>query len=1354
MTRSMNFDVTATDNAAAEFLAIAAAVEKLEDKLRKLDQRKTEPKIDANITPATLKINQLKSRLDALKNVRATVEVVGATEARVAVTALVVELRKVRDTFRAKVELQTGTATAELNTIAAKLAAIKDAKVKVEVTGTAKADLTAIAAKLQSLKDAKVKVTLDDAGFALQIARLHQRISALSGARVRIEFEINPPGIRAELEAIAAALGRIRNTRARVDVDTNSATTAVAKLGDALGKIGKGGAIALSIPGIINLVGQVASLGGELASLAGVLGLLPAAGLAAGAGIATVAIGLNGIADALGPTGTAAEIEKVAEAMERLSPAARTLVTEIRGLGPAWNGVRLEVQERLLAGLGAEVRQLGATYLPTLSAGLGGVATELNSGVKMWSDWAGSGPAVIDLNTILGNTRSTLRELAPAGTNVAAALTDISVVGSEIMPELAAGATAATGRFREFIAEARRTGELEQWIRGGIATLEQLGRIAGNTGGILSSVFRASETAGYGFLDAVEQITGELDTLLSSATGQNNLAEVFRASRDAINLALPGVRELSAAVLDMLGNFARAEGLREFATLVSQTSSAVSPLVAEIGNLAGDALGDLAGGASLAVAALSPLVGGTAAVADALGPVPGLVLASVVAFKGLGLATASIAALGARIAATAALTGTLTAGLTGSLAAGALAQGAMTRLGTAVSAVGRALPIVGVAAILAAAGFDALTTSSDEASVAIAQGGTAAARAVQDLATYGATATYLRESWGGLGSAMASAIDLFTTSSEEYKSSLDTVGLAQFKAAEAGSRYYATLGPGGEATAGTAAAQREYAAELDAVEAAQRDAEQATQSYSDRLRDQAAAAQSAIGANLQLNDALRRAAEAQSAANDAVREHGAGSEEAAAALDEFVSSADQVAQSAQRVAEGLGGADAGTAAYGATLLNMAAAAEGPARDALLGHVANLSDAQLQAVSAGAAALGFATQILTLPDGRTVTIAVDPETGKIVDTQTLLDGMRDGNVAVNLETQQALTELDALIGVVNGAGGSVNIDGNPMAAGVALQTVLGQIAAGAATVTINGQAVPASTALSMILNQIESSGATVTINGQNAPAAAVLRDTLGAIAAGQETVTINGQSVPARGALSALLRDVNLASAVISILGRDGGVQALKNSLSAPSSSTHTIYVRQMGALSIRDTSSTYTGGGGRAEGGYAIPMANGGILPPTRYLGRRLTPMAARAQVVPRNTWRVLGDNMKVPEAYIPLDGSARSLSYARSAVQHFGYDIAPRMRTSTSAGGSVGPAAGSVAIDIRRGMDVRRGIGLSTSPRVDLTPMLRELGALGARMDSVAAAVRDARPINVTSNSADPVEVARTAQWRLRMPS
>lgn len=69
-------------------------------------------------------------------------------------------------------------------------------------------------------------------------------------------------------------------------------------------------------------------------------------------------------------------------------------------------------------------------------------------------------------------------------------------------------------------------------------------------------------------------------------------------------------------------------------------------------------------------------------------------------------------------------------------------------------------------------------------------------------------------------------------------------------------------------------------------------------------------------------------------------------------------------------------------------------------------------------------------------------------------------------------------------------------------------------------------------------------------------------------------------------------------------------------------------------------------------GGIVEMYANGGL--------RGLSPMAPIAQMVPPNTWRVVGDRAKDPEAYIPLDGSARSMAILDEAARRMGRVVMP----------------------------------------------------------------------------------------------
>jgi tape measure domain-containing protein len=92
--------------------------------------------------------------------------------------------------------------------------------------------------------------------------------------------------------------------------------------------------------------------------------------------------------------------------------------------------------------------------------------------------------------------------------------------------------------------------------------------------------------------------------------------------------------------------------------------------------------------------------------------------------------------------------------------------------------------------------------------------------------------------------------------------------------------------------------------------------------------------------------------------------------------------------------------------------------------------------------------------------------------------------------------------------------------------------------------------------------------------------------------------------------------------------------------------------------------------------GYDMPNANGNLLEYYASGGMRhprLNPMPALATIVPPNTWRVVGDNMKVPELYAPLDGSQRSLSLLREGVERSGFDMVPKGTRYFAEGGFAG---------------------------------------------------------------------------------
>ena len=83
-------------------------------------------------------------------------------------------------------------------------------------------------------------------------------------------------------------------------------------------------------------------------------------------------------------------------------------------------------------------------------------------------------------------------------------------------------------------------------------------------------------------------------------------------------------------------------------------------------------------------------------------------------------------------------------------------------------------------------------------------------------------------------------------------------------------------------------------------------------------------------------------------------------------------------------------------------------------------------------------------------------------------------------------------------------------------------------------------------------------------------------------------------------------------------------------------------------VNLRATGDSRLGSGIlQAAGGVVEFMAQGGM--------RGLTPMSHTAQVVPPSTWRVVGDRGDVPESFIPIDGSARSMSILLETMRRMG---------------------------------------------------------------------------------------------------
>lgn len=325
---------------------------------------------------------------------------------------------------------------------------------------------------------------------------------------------------------------------------------------------------------------------------------------------------------------------------------------------------------------------------------------------------------------------------------------------------------------------------------------------------------------------------------------------------------------------------------------------------------------------------------------------------------------------------------------------------------------------------------------------------------------------------------------------------------------------------------------------------------------------------------------------------------------------------------------------------------------------------------------------------------------------------------NGNIVIEATADAALGTLDSTVAQMRSTTGTMVLDAN---GDPAVATVIGtaRMADGTTgTLTIEGNPTP--------------------VNGKIAASVRLADGSVG-------TVLIDGDNAPANGDVRAVVQFADGSVGTVLIRANDQATPVLNSLNGRVTRSTHIVNIVQQGS-GLREF----------ATGGFALPMADGGQL--TGSTGRRLTPMSgAFARVVPPNTWRVIGDNIRVPEAYIPLDGSARSFSYARAAVRSFGYDVAPM-----ATGGIIDSALSLTDRLIERGALTTQQASAFRSRVTDFRDTRSVIvngdnRGVEARLAEVVDVLRKQKavpPITVQDRSGNPTQTARSVQLAIRLNS
>ncbi|WP_405016421.1 hypothetical protein OHV05_04360 [Kitasatospora sp. NBC_00070] len=432
--------------------------------------------------------------------------------------------------------------------------------------------------------------------------RLTLADGALEDLRAQLRRITPPVVVPARVEADASQLDEVRRAVDGLGRQSGPANSKVGALLGTLGRLGSTLSAAGTVPGL-------ASAGAGLAAMAPAAALAVPALLAVALANAALKLGLSGVSEALAGD---------ADALAKLTPAARSFVTQVRALAPAWGEVRKSVQSTLFEGLDRSMTATAVQVLPALRTGLTGTATALNA----------MGHGVLD--TAVGLAASGQFGKAVAGAN--ASLTNLSQVPAVVLQalvQLGAGAAPAFARVTAGIgagveslsvklADGLNSGGMQRAIDGAIALVRQLIGVLGSVGTIAANILGPAASAGGGLLAVVAGIAAQLAQLTGTAEAQATLKALFETLA-AIGHAVSGV--LGAALKAALPLLITL--VNTLAGPVQQAVAVLGPVLEKLAGQLGQALGPAVSAlASILATGLLPVaVQLIASLATGLGPV-------------------------------------------------------------------------------------------------------------------------------------------------------------------------------------------------------------------------------------------------------------------------------------------------------------------------------------------------------------------------------------------------------------------------------------------------------------------------------------------------------------------------------------------------------------------------------------------------------------------------------------------------------------------------------------------------------------------------------------------------------------
>lgn len=350
-----------------------------------------------------------------------------------------------------------------------------------------------------------------------------------------------------------------------------------------LSRLMLGAIVAFAATGAAVLSGQlVGAFVATAAAATGALGVIPGLALAAGAALGVLKLATAGLGDAI-KEGFSGDAEKFAKALEKIPPSARATAVAIVALKPAFDRLREAVARNFFRGLAQEITALAKTYLPLVQKQAAATATYFNAAALGIGKFLRSGYAVKAVADIFGDIRVAIGNVTSGLPNIVAGLLPLLRVSTSFLPGLTEGFGGLAERFATFMREAEKSGQLKEFISGGLQAVGELFKVFASVGSILKSVFVDATGGAGGFITVIGTALKTVADFLNTAEGESAISAVFS------NLALIGQSLGSAlsVILPELGNAFRAlaPAIPPIAVAIEHFLKTLAPILPIVGQV-------------------------------------------------------------------------------------------------------------------------------------------------------------------------------------------------------------------------------------------------------------------------------------------------------------------------------------------------------------------------------------------------------------------------------------------------------------------------------------------------------------------------------------------------------------------------------------------------------------------------------------------------------------------------------------------------------------------------------------------------------------------------------------------------